>query len=145
MPTETPGHAFVVPAYGNSPFLGACLRSLRGQSAPSPVVVATSTPSEALSAVAAAFDAPVLVNPRREGIAADWNFALEATQARYVTLAHQDDVYYPAFAARSLALLSAHEDAVLAFTGYIEIDDEGRGKTSKVSVVKHALEAATLC
>src|SRR5258706_16305485 len=85
MPTalSSDDHAFVVPAYGNSPFLGACLRSLRGQSAPSPVVVATSTPSEALSAVAAAFDAPVLVNPRREGIAADWNFAFEGTPAQY--------------------------------------------------------------
>jgi hypothetical protein len=108
------------------------------------VVIATSTPSETLSATAAAFGAPVIVNPRREGIGADWNFALGATDARYVTLAHQDDVYYPSFLERSLALLAAHEEAALCFTSYHEIDDEGRRRASKLSVAKHLLEAAIL-
>src|SRR5438105_2002432 len=101
-------HAFVVPAYGDSPFLADCLRSLKAQTIAPRIVITTSTPSDFLEASARDFDAPLIVNPRREGIGGDWNFAMRATDARYVTLAHQDDVYYPAFAQRSLALLSAH-------------------------------------
>ncbi len=137
-------HAFVVMAHGDSPFLDGCLRSLRAQTAASAIVVTTSTPSVFIDRAAAAHDAPVLVNPRSEGIAADWNFAMSATQARRVTLAHQDDIYFPDFAARGLGLLDDHQDAVACFTGYDEVDDDGQVTASKLSFVKHLLELLTL-
>jgi hypothetical protein len=137
-------HAFVVLAYGDSPFLEGCLASLRDQTRPGPILVATSTPSPFIEAAARRAAAPLLVNPRREGIGADWNFALEAGASRLVTLAHQDDVYRPQFAERTLAALAACPGAGLAFTGYDEIDDEGRPVSSRISRVKHLLEAATL-
>jgi len=134
----------VVMAYGDSPFLGDCLASLRDQTVPGPIVVTTSTPSSYIDATAGRFDAPVIVNPSPTGIAADFNFALVATSARRTTLAHQDDVYYPRFAERSLALLDRTPDAVACFTGYDEIDDHGAVTASKVSVVKHLLDRVTL-
>ena len=88
--------------------------------------------------------APVIVNPKAEGIAADWNFALAATGAARVTLAHQDDVYFEGFAARSLALLDAQPRAAACFTGYQEIDDDGAPVTSRLSRVKHLIEAVVL-
>jgi len=139
-----PTHAFVVMAHDDSPFLGGCLASLRGQTTTANILLTTSTPSPFIEATAAAFEVPVLVNPRRDGIAADWNFALNATQARHVTLAHQDDVYAPAFLERTLALLGESPDAVLCFTGYQEITEDGSKTSSKVSKVTHLLEAATL-
>ena len=134
----------MVTAHGDSPFLAAALASLRAQSLASAIVVATSTPSPFIEAAARSAQAPVIVNPRREGIAADWNFALAASAARFVTLAHQDDIYLPTFLDRSLAVLQAHREASLAFTGYVEIDDHGRPKSSRISRVKHLLEAASL-
>lgn len=137
-------HAFVVPAYGQSPFLEDCLRSLRAQSIPSRILVATSTPCAHIEAAAAAFDAPVLVNPERRGIAGDWNFALGAAGSRLVTLAHQDDLYFPAFLERSLAAFSARPEAALCFTGYREIGDAGEPKHSKISLAKHGIERVAL-
>ena len=138
------GHAFVVPAYGDSPFLPACLASLGSQTCASRIVVTTSTPSTFIRESAAAAGALVIVNPERAGIAADWNFALAATDARHVTLAHQDDVYFPAFLAVSRDLLAKRPRAALAFTGYVEIDDHGTATRSKISLVKHALERLAL-
>jgi hypothetical protein len=143
-PSVRAEHAFVVMAYGESPFLGACLRSVTGQSCPAPVVVTTSTPSPFIAAAADAAGVPVIVNAVAAGIASDWNFALAATDARRVTLAHQDDLYEPAFAERTLESMMQTPEATACFTGYQEIDDDGAAKSSKISRVKHLLEAATL-
>lgn len=136
-------HAFVVLGYGQSPFLGDTLASLAGQTRKSRIVIATSTPNDHIARTAADHAVPVVVNHARKGIGADWNFALEATPARFVTLAHQDDVYYPPFLDASLAAL-AETGAALSFTGYQEIDDAGTPKDSKISRVKHAIEAVVL-
>ena len=137
-------HSFVVPAYGDSPFLAGCLRSLRAQTLISRLLLTTSTPSRFIEEVAVEFGAEVRVNPERAGIASDWNFALAASGARFVTLAHQDDVYFPAFLERSLALFQGAPDAAVCFTAYEEIDDTGAPKTSKISLAKHLLERLTL-
>jgi hypothetical protein len=135
-------HAVVVAAYGDSPFLAGCLASLRAQTLASRIVLSTSTPSPFIDAAAAAHAVPVIINPRGGDIAADWNFALQATSARHVTLAHQDDVYAPTFLSRSLERLAG--EGVLCFTGYDEIDEAGVVTGSKISAVKHLLERVTL-
>ena len=136
-------HAFVVLAYQNSPFLAGCLDGLAAQSAKSRLVVATSTPNDAITNAAAARGLEVLVNPVRQGIAGDFNFGLRASGARFVTLAHQDDTYAPDFLEKSLAEFAAHAGS-LCFTSYVEIDDAGRPMRSKVSLAKHAIEGLTL-
>lgn len=136
-------HAFVVLAYKESPFLAGCLASLAAQTTPSRAVVATSTPCAHIDGAAAAAGLEVVANPRRGGIGADWNFGLRAAGARLVTLAHQDDVYFPAFLAETLAAFAGGEGP-LAFTGYAEVDDAGAPVSSKISRVKHLIEAATL-
>lgn len=118
-----PSHGFVVPAYGQSPHLRDCLVSLRAQSLPSPVLIATSTPHPGLEALAREFDATLAVHPSGGGIGRDWNFALSQTTTRWVTVAHQDDVYLPAFAETTLRLARAHPAATLVLTGYAELVD----------------------
>lgn len=137
-------HSFVVLAYKDSPFLGDCLRSLRAQTAAPNILIATSTPSPYIEAQAREHGVEVLVNPRREGIAGDWNFALEATRSRWVTLAHQDDVYYPRFLERTLELFDRSRAGPLCFTGYAEVDDDGRPTSSKISKVKHLIQLLAL-
>ena len=41
-------HTFVICAYGRSPYLEACIRSLKAQTAETEIICATSTPSEYL-------------------------------------------------------------------------------------------------
>ena len=86
-----------------------------------------------------------MVNPvRGGGIAADWNFGLQVSKARFVTLAHQDDTYFPAFCEETMAAFARTPDASLCFTSYKEVDDAGRRTHSKISVVKGLIETFTL-
>jgi len=135
-------HAFVVLAYGQSPFLESCFQSLCAQERGGRVVVTTSTPNSVIAQAVEARGLELIVNPRRSGIAADWNFGLQATSARYVTLAHQDDTYHPRFLAASLDRLRG--DGALCFTSYEEVDDQGQAAASKISRVQHLIEAVTL-
>jgi putative flippase GtrA len=137
-------HAFVVPAYGDSPFLAGCLESLAAQNLPSRIFVTTSTPSDFIATAARDAGAEYVVNPKREGIGADWNFALGVANRRYVTLAHQDDVYYSGFLHVTQNLFAANSDAALVFTGFREISDSGARKLSRISFVKHLLSAVIL-
>jgi glycosyltransferase involved in cell wall biosynthesis len=119
-------HAFVIPAYGSSRFLSACLRSIAAQTlGGSQVIIATSTPSAQLDAVARQYRAPLRVNPRRAGIGSDWNFALDATDASLVTLAHQDDIYRPDYLERMHAALAKVSDALLGFSDFAEATTMG--------------------
>ena len=133
------GHCFVVPAYGESPHLEACLRSLMKQSTRSPTVVCTSTPNIHIARIAERWGIPVLTNPVSGGIGSDWNFALESAPARWVTLAHQDDVYLPGFAERTVEALARHPDASLAFTGYREIEGIQQRSYSPLLRIKRLL------
>jgi hypothetical protein len=137
-------HSFVVLAYKDSPFLEGCMECLAAQTVKTQTILATSTPSPFIDAVAARFNVGVRVNPRADGIGADWNFGLSATSANFVTLVHQDDTYAPRFVERTLELFEKHPEAALCFTSYAEIDDHGKQKTSKISIVKHALEKSIL-
>jgi hypothetical protein len=66
-----------------------------------------------------------------------------APDARFVTLAHQDDVYAADFVAETVIAMTSF-DGVLCFTGYQEVDDAGAPKSSKISRVKHLIELVTL-
>jgi putative flippase GtrA len=137
-------HTFAVLAYGDSPFLPGCLKALAAQTVQSRIIVLTSTPSEFITDAARSAGVDLRINPKREGIGADWNFALNSAGSRYVTLAHQDDVYFPDFLAKTKALFDANPDGAIAFTGFREIGDGGEPKTSLVSAVKHVLSAVFL-
>lgn len=132
-------HCFVIPAYGESPHLEACLQSLAAQTTRTRVSISTSTPNRHIDELARRHGVPVHVNPQQGGIGVDWNFALKVAGTAWVTLAHQDDVYLPDFARRTLAALSRHPGAVLAFTDYGEIEGTRQRPPSALIRIKHAL------
>ena len=93
-----PRHSFAVCAYGESPYLEACLKSLKAQTVPSEILICTSTPNRYVEQLAAKYGIPLKVRDvQREGgargIGADWNYAFRSAGGEYVTLAHQDDMY----------------------------------------------------
>ncbi|MGV8932959.1 MAG: glycosyltransferase family A protein [Luteimonas sp.] len=138
-------HTFVVPAYGQSPHLRACLDSLSRQTQPSAIVIATSTPHDGLASIAQAFGARLAVHAPNAGIGADWNFALAQARTPWVTLAHQDDVYLPTFTHKTLALADAHPSASLVLTGYAELlGDTTRASTPMLRIKRALLELGFL-
>ena len=132
-------HEFVVPVFGDSPYLGRCVDSLLRQTVGSSIILSTSTPTRSVRAFADGAGLELRVNPVGAGIGSDWNFALQHARARFVTLAHQDDLYEPEFLRSTLELFGRFEGARLCFTGHVEVDDEGRATTSRVSVAKRLL------
>lgn len=134
-------HTFVVPAYGESPHLADCLESLVKQTEESCLVVATSTPNELISSVSSRFGARLVVSERGGGIGADWNFALSCAETPWVTIAHQDDVYLPYFAARTMSAIRGRRDVSLVFTGYAELAGScTRASTTLLRIKKVLLE-----
>lgn len=140
-----PSHSFVVPAYGRSPYLRECLESLRAQTRPSPIAIATSTPYEGLDALAAEYGASLHVHAPNAGIGHDWNMAVAQARTELVTIAHQDDVYLPRFAERSIAAAAAVPGVSLVATGYGELLGQAqRFHTPMLWVKRVLLELAFL-
>lgn len=138
-PTSAPEHTFIVMAYGDSPYLPACLDALARQTVRSALCIATSTPSDYLRAQAARIGAPLVETESGRGIAHDWNFALRLAKTKYVTLAHQDDLYAPAYTAQCLAAIRACPDALICFTDYTELVGETERDNSLLLLVKRGI------
>lgn len=132
-------HTFVVCAYKESEFLEECILSLLAQSVKSDIIITTSTPNERIKAMADKYNLKLYINDVAEGIGADWNYGLSRAGTRYVTLAHQDDVYEPDFAKKCIRRLRKNSDALICFTNYGELRNGKRVTTNKLLKIKRAL------
>jgi len=123
---DTFDHAFVIPAYGESPHLGECIESILRQSMGAPrILLGTSTPSLFLEGVASRYGLTLYINSRRSNIASDWNFVMQTSDANFITVAHQDDLYDAEYLAAMAKLAGNYPDFVLAFSGYREHTNAG--------------------
>ena len=138
-------HSFVIPAYGASPHLRDCLDSLRAQTHPSPVLISTSTFHNGIAALADEYGARLVVHGPNAGIGHDWNVALGYATSRWVTLAHQDDVYLPEFTEQTLSIATRYPQANLVLTGYGEVlDTRVRTLTAMLWIKRLLLELGFL-
>ncbi len=117
-------HSFVIPVYRTASVLAALIESLRLQAGvPSEILLSSSTPSAELDRSRKSRNT-VDINRDRVDISADWNFALAAATTRYVTLAHQDDLFECSYVTRLRAALAANPGN-LAFCDYSEHSPHG--------------------
>jgi len=114
-------HTFIIPVYKESPYLDECILSLKQQTIKSDIAITTSTPSGFLDDVSKKSQIPIIVNEECNGIGADWTFAYKRSKTKYVTLAHQDDVYLPEYTRLCLNLANRSKDALIVFTDYSEL------------------------
>lgn len=115
-------HTFAICAYGKSPFLCECIESLLNQSyKDSDIFIASSTPSPWLENVANLYSLPLLINRGESGIGQDWSFAYSNAKTPFVTIAHQDDVYSPDYAASAVKALSGDPKSLIYFCDYGEL------------------------
>ncbi|MCI8455134.1 MAG: glycosyltransferase family 2 protein [Lachnospiraceae bacterium] len=114
-------HAFVVCAYGDSPYLEGCLRSLLKQTIKSDILLATSTPSAYLARLAKQYQIPLFVREGESGLKEDWRFALRVGGRRhtFVTLAHQDDRYHRDYTRELLAAYKKYPDLTVFASDYV--------------------------
>ncbi len=120
------GHEFVVLAHGESAHLRTCLESIFAQTQPAKnVAIYTSTPSAHHKKIAEEFGVELRTRASPGSIGVNWNVALAGSNAAFVTLAHQDDLYAPEYLEKMLAAIAAVPDFLIAFTGFTECNDRG--------------------
>lgn len=123
-------HSFAVLAYKESKYLEACIQSLLEQASRDHIYISTPTPSPYISKIANKYGLDVHVNSAGGNIARDWSFALKQARTKYVTLAHQDDIYFRDYARKMAANAEKAGDAVIIFCDYVEkIDGEHKAHT----------------
>ena len=134
---NTTDHTFAVLAYKSSPYLEECIKSVLAQTVKSTVYISTSTPNEHIFNIGKQYGIAIKVNEQKPGIATDWQFALDNCDTQYVTLAHQDDLYYEQYAE---LLLKKIDSSLIAFCNYEEIiDDEQTRRYTEMLNTKRLL------
>ncbi len=136
---ESPEHTFVILAYQESQYLKECIQSLLKQTVKSKILLSTSTPSDFLDEVSKKYNIPLFVNKIRDGIASDWSFAHKNSKTKYVTLAHQDDLYFPQYTEQSLLSADRIKSCLLTFTDYCEIINDRLRYHSLLLAVKRLI------
>ena len=114
-------HTFSVCAYGDSPYLEECLRSLKSQSIHTHILISTTTPSSHIENLASEYNVPLYINNGEPGIAHDWNNAIEHCETPLVTIAHQDDVYLSRYVETMLTMVNEEERPLIFFSDYGEL------------------------
>lgn len=134
-------HTFVIPAYKNSPYLESCVESLLNQNLKSDITIATSTPTPQSAAIAQKYNIPYIINHQSRGIAGDWNFSMQQATSKYVTIAHQDDLYDPAYTQLIFTALQKNEKepGLIAFSNYQDLVNDKARAFSLNSIVKTLL------
>ena len=132
-------HTFVISAYKESPYLEACIRSLKEQTLQSGICIATSTYNGYIKGLAEKYNIPVFINDHSTGIADDWNFAYRCARTELVTIAHQDDVYDQCYVEEMLRQLNKSKNPLIFFANYNEIRNEKILSRGKMLFVKRVM------
>jgi hypothetical protein len=130
---------FIIPAFGQSPYLEACIISLKNQETPCKIIITTSTPNYFISSLVSKYDLDIFINPSRTTIAGDWNFSLKCARSSLVALAHQDDTYHPSFSTMALKEFSLHSECAIYFTDSLEIINGKSYSYTKRELIKRIL------
>jgi len=132
-------HTFIIPAYKESPYLEECVESLLSQTVKSKMIITTSTPSEFLNTISVNYKVPLIVNPESKGIASDWNFAFSTADTKYVTLAHQDDIYLENYTEKCLKKSEKHPGSLIVFSAYSELHGSNKVDCNVLLTIKRIL------
>ena len=138
-------HIFAISAYGESPYIEECIRSLFAQEEKSEVILCTSTPSPYLEKITAKYGIPCYVREGESSLNDDWNYCIRCAAslgADLVTVAHQDDLYRSSYAKEVIHAVKKYENRVpvlLVFTGAGNIKATGEPVSGTAEKVKKVL------
>lgn len=132
-------HAFVICAYRESRYLEECIQSLLNQTVKSQILIATSTPNDHIQKLAEKYGLEVHIHQEKSSLAGDWNFALQIPDVQLVTIAHQDDVYFPGYLESVLRYYHNSKSPVILFTDYYELREGKTVKSNQLLRVKRLL------
>lgn len=132
-------HTFVICAYKESPFLEKCIQSLKKQTRESAVIMVTSTPNPHIFRLAEAYNIPLYINEGQGGIVQDWNFGYSKAKTPYVTIAHQDDIYFKDYTKEGLHCMKSCSRPLIFFSDYCELREGRYVHANKLLVIKRLM------
>lgn len=133
-------HTFAVCAYGESPYLENCIRSVVNQSVKSRVIVCTSTPNDHIYKLAEKYQLPYYVRDGKSSLQDDWNYAYDQAGTEYVTLTHQDDIYHRDYLKYMIKYLEKYPDTLIAMTDYRIINQHQEARWDVSLLVKQIMK-----
>ena len=120
-------HMWAITAHGSSAYLEKCVKSIVNQTVKSKIAIFTATDNKLIRAVARKYDIPVIVRTGEDVLRYNWNFAYNNSDADWVTIAHQDDMYREDYVEKLLKLVENKRDATLFFTDYLPFGGNIKG------------------
>lgn len=132
-------HTFIVCAYGDSPYLEQCVKSLVAQTIDSRILMSTSTPNDSIQSIAKKYNIPIYINDGKPSISHDWNCALSHCDTSLATIAHQDDIYLSNYVSCMLDSMNSAPNPLIFFSNYGELRDGEQVDSSLILNVKRFL------
>lgn len=137
-------HTFIICAYKESPYLDKCIQSLLNQTVKSNIVMYTSTPNDYIQDIADKY-AIDLYSKNGGSIGKDWNNAMSFVNTKYMTIAHQDDLYEPKYLEKTMQAFEANENTLIVFSDYGELTKKGyRLKSTNLTIKRLMLNMMML-
>lgn len=132
-------HTFVICAYKSQMYLDECIKSLLNQHISSKIIITTSTPTDYMKKVAYDYNVPLIINTETTGHIEDFCFAYNQVQTKYVTLCHQDDIYFENFSEEVVKLMENSKNPIICFSNYYELKDDIEVSSNKLLMVKRIM------
>ena len=109
------------------------------QNKKSKILLATSTPNDYIKDIARRHGLEVNVNTGEKGLAGDWNYAYSIADTSLITIAHQDDVYLPAYSESIIRAFNESKNPLIAFSDYGELRNGKPVYKNKLLKIKRIL------
>lgn len=136
MKNNNTDHTFVICAYKSGDELERCVKSLKQQTIKTKIIISTSTPNEVMEKVAKKYRVELRINKEKSNHIKDFIFAYNQADTKYVTLCHQDDIYYPNYAEETIKHMSKYNDSLISFSNYYENRDGKLCKNNMLLFIK---------
>ena len=131
-------HTFAICAYKESPYLEECVKSLVNQTVKSNIIICTSTPNGYIEKIAGKYHIEYYIRDGKSDIRDDWNYSISCSKTKYVTVAHQDDVYDIHYG-EELEKCINEEDVLLFISDYLPLKKGKIGERDLNSKIKRLL------
>lgn len=132
-------HTFVICAYKESAYLEECVISLKKQNIKSNIIMITSTPNDFIKNISEKYEIELIVNKGQGGIVQDWNFGYNQIHTPYVTIAHQDDIYFPEYSQKMIKYMEQSKHPLIYFSDYCEIRNGKKVEKNLLLKIKRIL------
>ena len=114
-------HTFAICAYKESEYLEDCIKSVMDQTMKTNIIMATSTPCDYINNLADKYSIQLFVRDGKSDIRDDWNFAYDCAETKWVTIAHQDDMYNATYVEEMWEKIKDIDDAIAFVSDYMPI------------------------